>query len=330
MVNVPRIWDIPAILGSFVISNAGIIPVVPYAGRLSPGLSGAAASVPFLRPGRTPFLHRGRRLPGLALTRPRRESDQLDLSWMLVRQSDPAIDLPPAGHDSFESAVVAEMLRAICKRAAHDGMVSLFARIPDEGAHKHVFEEYGFTCVVREYTYGRSAVGTSPPAPFTGLRTQEPPDAWGIQQLYRAITPTLVQRAENLTSRTWDLPARRHFLAFRRRPPDDRFVVQGPGGISGWLKLAAGQEDGPHRLALMVSQSEPGLAQALLDFGLAWLRRHQPRSVLTIARDHETTLLRALEENGFRPIHTRLLMVRHLAVRLSNIIPQAVFERAAN
>ncbi|HJN39308.1 MAG TPA: hypothetical protein QGH28_03925, partial [Chloroflexota bacterium] len=45
MVSEPRIWDIPAILGSFVISNAGIAPVVPYTGRVSPGFSGAAVGV---------------------------------------------------------------------------------------------------------------------------------------------------------------------------------------------------------------------------------------------------------------------------------------------
>ena len=80
----------------------------------------------------------------------------------------------------------------------------------------------------------------------------------------------------------------------------------------------------------MVGQSEPGLAQAVLDFALAWLRRHPRRSVLTTARDHETTLLRTLEENGFRPVYPRLLVVRHLAARLFNPPPRSVFERAAN
>ncbi|MDP6507736.1 MAG: hypothetical protein QF719_08565 [Chloroflexota bacterium] len=328
MVNEPRIWDIPAILGSFVISNAGIVPVVPYTGRVSPGFSGAAAAVPLLRPGHTPFVHRGRRLDGLALTHPRRESDQLDLSWMLVRQGDSAIDTP-AGGDSAE-AIVVEMLEAICRHAAEAGMVSLFARIPDEGAHKQVFEQHGFTCVVREHTYGRSAVASEPHAPPAGLREQESPDAWGIQQLYRSLTPALVQRAENLTSRTWDLPGRRCFPAFRRQRPDDRFVVDGSDGLRAWCNAVPGEDDAPHRIRLMVGQSEPGLAQAVLDFTLAWLRRHPRRSVLTTARDHETTLLRTLEENGFRPVYTRLLVVRHLAARLFNPLPRSVFKRAAN
>ncbi len=330
MVSEPRIWDIPAILGSFVISNAGIAPVVPYTGRVSPGFSGAAAAVPLLRPGHTPFIHRGRRLDGLALTHPRRESDQLDLSWMLVRRGDSTIDTT-GGRDGAEAAIVAEMLKAICRHAAEAGMVSLFARIPDEGAHKQVFEQHGFTCVVREHTYGRAAVATEPHAPPPpGLREQEPPDAWGIQQLYRSLTPALVQRAENLTSRSWDLPGRRRFPMLRRSRPDDRFVVDGPNGLRAWCNATPGEDDAPNHIRLMVEQNEPGLAQAVLDFTLAWLLRHPQRSVLTTARDHETTLLRTLEENGFRPVYTRLLVVRHLAARLFNPLPRSVFERAAS
>ena len=68
----------------------------------------------------------------------------------------------------------------------------------------------------------------------------------------------------------------------------------------------------------------------MLDFGLAWLRRYSPRSVLAVARDHEVSLLRTLEENGFRPVYTRLLMVRHLGIRFLNPLPRAVVERAAN
>lgn len=329
MVIEPRVWDIPGILGSFVISNAGVIPVVPYAGRVSPGLSGAAATLPLIRPGRTPYLFRDRRRSGLALTKPRRESDQLDLSWMLVRECDPAIESPPRGFASYEAGVVAEMLEAICKRAGTDGMVSVFARIPDECPYKSVFEGYGFSAVVREHTYGRGGAGVATPALLPGLRRQARPDAWGIQQLYRAITPVLVQRAENLTSRTWDLPGRRRFAGFRRPRPDLRFVVEAANEIAAWLKVTPG-EDGPHRLRLMAPQNEPGMTQALLDFGLASLRRYSPRSVLAVVRDHDVSLLRTLEENGFRPVYTRLLMVRHLGIRLFKPLPQAVAERAAN
>ena len=325
----PRVWDIPGILGSFVISNAGVIPVVPYTGRVSPGFSGAAATVPLVRPGRTPYLYRDRRRSGLALTQPRRESDQLDLAWMLVRESDPAIESPTRGYESYEAEVVARMLEGICKRAGEEGMVSVFARIPDECPYKPVFEGYGFSCVVREHTYGRSGAGGAIPGPLPGLRSQEGHDAWGIQQLYRAITPVPVQRAENLTSRTWELPGRGRFAGFRRPRPDHRFVVDRPNGIGGWLKVTPGEDD-PHRLSLMVPQNEPGMAQTLLDFGLAGLRHYSPRSVLTVARDHDTSLLRTLEENGFRPVYTRLLMVRHLGIRFLNPLPRAVVERAAN
>ena len=202
---------------------------------------------------------------------------------MLVRECDPAIESPPRGYESYEAAVVARMLEAICKRAGEEGMVSVFARLPDECAYKHVFEGYGFTCVVREHTYGRSGAGAASPAPLPGLRPQEGHDAWGIQQLYRAITPVLVQRAENLTSRTWDLPGRRRFAGIRRPRPHHHFVVEGVDGIGGWLKVTPG-EDGPHRVRLMAPQNEPGVAQAMLDFGLAWLRRYSPRSVLAVAR----------------------------------------------
>ena len=248
---------------------------------------------------------------------------------MLVRECDPAIETPPRGFESYEAGVVAGMLEAICKRAGEEGMVSVFARIPDECPYKSVFEGYGFSAVVREHTYGRGGAGAATPALLPGLRHQEPPDAWGIQQLYRAITPVLVQRAENLTSRTWDLPGERRFGGFGKPKPDHRFVVEAASGIAGWLKVTPG-EDGPHRLRLMAPQHEPGMTHTLLDFGLASLRRYSPRSVLTVVRDHDIALLRTLKENGFRPVYTRLLMVRHLGIRLLNPLPRAVAERAAN
>ena len=325
----PRIWNIPELVGTFTLSNAATIPVIPYTGRASPGLSGAIASIPLLLPGHTPHYYRDTRRAGLALTIPRKERDQIDLSWMLMRKDVFTLETPIGEAMPCERQVVAHMINGICKWAGEAGIVSIFARIPNESPHKEAFENNGFKCVVRENTYGNFKPKVPRPTWIPGLRVQEDQDEWNIHQLYTATTPGSVQQAENITSRTWSLPRHRWSFGVGQRDLPHYFIVDNGSEVLGRLKISP-NEKGPHRLELMVIRNNPKLCQALLDFGLNVLQDHGPRSVLTLARDHDTSLLQVLDQNAFRPIYTRLLMVRHLGIRFHNPLPKAVVERAAN
>ena len=325
----PRIWDIPELVVTFTLSNAATIPVIPYTGWASPGLSGAIASIPFLLPGHTPHYYRDRRRSGLALTIPREERDHIDLSWMLVRKD--IFTLEPLTSEAItcEKQVVSHMINGICKWAGEEGIMSIFARIPDESPHKQAFETNGFKCAVRENTYGTLKPNIPRPTKIPGLRVQERRDAWNIHQLYKATTPISVQQAENISSRTWALPGHRWGIGVAKRDLPHYFIVDNGSEVLGQLKISP-DDKGPHRLDLMVSSNNPKLCKALLDFGLSVLQDHGPRSVLTLARDHDTSLLQVLNQNAFLPIYTRLLMVRHLGIRFQNSLPGSIVTRVAN
>ena len=311
-------------LKHFVLARTGATGVVPYSGHLSPWLLAMLSAFPFMRLGYRPFISRRGRALGLALAKPRRETDQIDLAWLLVR---------PVGRDGPKVRaprdVVSELLDAVCRCSAEAGIVSVFARLPEGCGFVEEFSQYGFIVVAREHTYGLTANGSPAPVEVEGLRPQEKSDAWGVQQLYRSFTPVAVQRAENLTSRTWELPKRRGLGLGGGDGRYESFVVDGKNGIDAWLRIES--EDGaPCRIGLMVNPSRRGLAPEMIDFALEWLSNVPGPNAVTTVRDYEAGLLKGLEESGFRPTHSRLLMVKHLGIRFKGPMAEPALERVGS
>ena len=313
---------------SFVLSRNGVVGVVPHAGSLTPGLIAAASALPIPSPRRQPYISRRGRTFGLALATPRRESDQLDLSWLLVREEDGAGAIDHAAGPSDETRVVTYLVEAVCKGAGERGIVSVFARLPEECRYLEVFREFGFTVVGREPTYCRFETSVPEPIALPDLRRQEKHDAWAIQQLYRVCTPAAVQFAENLTSRTWE-PQVRRFPLFGREPESDSFVLDGENGIDAWLRIDR-ETDDQNRLSIMVKPGTSRVVPALVDFALEYLSNYNPRPVVITVRDYETGIRDALEESGFEAKYARFLMVRHLGIRFKPMVKTTALGRVPN
>lgn len=329
MVKKPRFWDIPQILQAFVLSPNGVAGVVSHAGYLSPGLIAAASTLPLAAPRYEPFLARRQKTLGLALTKQRRETDQLDLSWLLLRDGQETTTAGQNGEQDRGYGVVSELLEAVCRSAAEQGFVSVFARLPENCDYLQAFGEHGFNVVVREHTYLRDPGSAPRSAAIQGLRPQEKHDAWSVQQLYRACSPAAIQLAENLTSRTWESPQKVGFKRLGAPIDSHSFVVEGQHVIDGWLRITRFVE-GPDRLDLLVHPAAASLVAPLLDFALAWLADYPPRLVLTTVRDYETWKIQAVEASGFQPKLTRLLMVRHLGIRFKAPVLERAFGRVPN
>ena len=299
-----------------MLSRNGVVGIVPPSGSLMPGLIAAASALPVVSARYQPYIAADSDKLGLALARPRRESDQLDLAWLLVRVRNGSSVNGQVPRPEDETRIVSDLVQAICRDAVESGMVSVFARIPEECAHLEVFHNLGFTIVVREHTYMRPSTDAPKPDRLANLRRQEGPDAWGVQQLYRACTPASVQTAENLTSRTWE-PPRRRFAGVRGNPESDSFVMEDKHGIIGWLRIDRGHDE-PYRFSLMVQPGKQDVVPRLVDFALNCLSDYPGKAVVTSVRDYESGAIAALEQSGFKAIYARILMVRNLGIRFAD------------
>ena len=132
------------------------------------------------------------------------------------------------------------------------------------------------------YTPRRSRRGENAIRPDVPLRRWRQHDAWGLLRLYDACTPKLVQLAEGLTNdelihtraaggRTWYLPL--------LEPETSAFVHDRGARLGGWLRLRHGRGSQPHMLSLLAHPDDPGVAPALLRFGLRVLAQDGPRPV---------------------------------------------------
>ena len=293
-----------------------------------PGLIAAASAFPVVSARYQPYIASDNGGLGLALARPRRESDQLDLAWLLVRARNDSSVNGQVARSREETGIVSDLTQAICRDAVETGMVSVFARIPEECAHLGVFHNLGFTIVVREHTYMRPASGVPKPGELPNLRRQEGPDAWSVQQLYRACTPASVQTAENLTSRTWE-PPRRRFAGMRGDTESDSFVMEDKHGIIAWLRIDRAHDE-PYRFSLMVQPGNRDAAPRLVDFALNWLSDYPRKAVVVSVRDYESGAIAALEESGFKAIYARILMVRNLGIRFADKVKAPALGRVPN
>ena len=255
---------------------------------------------------RTFALRESRRVSGFAQTTLRREPDQWEIMYLVLAPAGSAESSPAAAERR-----VAQLLSGICEAAEAEGATRLFARLPEGAATVECFRRWGFDKVLTEHTYVAQIQARSAPPPRLGLRAQRPADAYPLWQLYRASTPAVVQTAEALSSRQWDLPLPLlpRWLLPRRRVRG--WVVPGAERPLAWVQLAL---DG-HKSAVaevMVDPDASDLAADLLDYIVAQVGGNM---LLTCTvREQQTALRVALEDRGFGLAASSDLMVKRLAV----------------
>lgn len=227
------------------------------------------------------------------------------------------------------------LLGELCDAAMEVGAESVHARVSDEAERVHLFEQVGFSPVVREYTYYRpfsddatTKTKSSVPALLPGMRAQTQADAYGVFQLYQRITPKVIQLAEAKRSQSWDMPSAGWAAAgwgrrFGRQTRVKRWVVEQDTRKLAWLQLTIRQR-GQHTMSLMVDSSAGDLHQPLIAFALAALSAQPAASVVSRVREHHHGLVGTLEANGFYLAEVHFLMVKQLAAR----VHQPQFARA--
>ncbi|GAC1581583.1 MAG: hypothetical protein PVS3B3_13280 [Ktedonobacteraceae bacterium] len=263
------------------------------------------------------------RILGFSQMRERPSGTAWDMSYLasIVQRSVPG---------SNEEEVLTALLEYTTEMAAMHGILRIFAKVVDEIPELGLFQRSGFQRYARELTYvyqpGAASGPSEPPPP--SLRRWNRHYAWGLHQLYRAVTPQRVQMAELLESseeyaKLYVGPQ----SLFSHR--NENYVCDIGVRVGAWLRLCRGQGSTPHRLFLTVHPEHVDLAEPLLRFGVRRLQENDKRPIYCIVREYDSIVITALRTSGFEQTSTKDLLVRHMALLATRQSTSPLLEQRA-
>jgi hypothetical protein len=163
----------------------------------------------------------------------------------------------------------------------------------------------GFTVYTREEIFSL-APDTHPQAVAQeGIRPEQSVDEWPISQLYRKVTPHLVQQAEAI-ARSRESEARFGPIAWEQ---GEGFVLREQEDVIGYGHLMPGNKG--HWLSILIQPEAYHCAGKLLDYGLALLNYYPPRPVYCAVREYQQGQRKSLTERGFQSLSLQCRLVKH-------------------
>ena len=186
----------------------------------------------------------------------------------------------------------------------------VYLRLPVNSPARTVAKRSGFTDGVTETlleSYGGNAGGALPPGEGPqGMRPVEPPDEFGLFQLYCASAPAKAREALGLTFDQWQ--EHRDMGTSLFKPAGFKeWVADGPQRLAGWLRIT-------RRWVIVDVQTmtHPDHPEALypaMDYALA-----QPGIQRWLVPSYQESVSARLENRGFRRVAEYTLMVKIVAV----------------
>jgi hypothetical protein len=160
------------------------------------------------------------------------------------------------------------------------------------------------------------------PAADAALRPQAPADAWGLHQLYCAVTPRIVQQAEGIDASHWEITS--VAATALQRVGERRWVHEGDGEILGYVQATRLGR----RIQILVHPKAYDIAAAMIAAGVAEMRGNRP--IRCCVPEYQGELGRSLEEAGFAHIGTQVALCKQLAglVRSEQRVARPVREPA--
>jgi len=250
------------------------------------------------------------RLLGFAQVRERPSRLTWDLSYLASM----------ANRSVASDEILAALLEYLLGAASTHGILRIFARVEDDLPEMELFQKTGFQRYARLLTYvfdpdksSLETVDTSSPS----LRRWNRHDAWGLHQLYRAVTPQRVQMAEMLDNS--EECAKLHVGSLRPLPSllsqgDESYVCDVGVRLGAWLRICRGHGSAPHQFSLIVHPEHAELTEPILRFCARRLLEGSVRPIYCQVREYEPFVINALRSNGFEHTSTRALLVRHIAL----------------
>ncbi|MDQ3705618.1 MAG: hypothetical protein M3437_10430 [Chloroflexota bacterium] len=215
------------------------------------------------------------------------------------------------------------LLEAVSQAAGESGVLRLFVKVPSDESDLPQFRRLGFTHYTNEHIWGhlyfaQRGQGTSADEPAMGqVRKQSNSDAWDLLQLYSAVTPPAVQRAETLSSRNF----RRSYFPRPMLPSsglvERAYVWSDASGqkqsLGGYMRLVTGAR--AHWLTTMFrpDAANRDICPQAFDYVLWKAARSGHKPVYCGVRDYQAEVGGILEARGFHHFSEQALLVKYLA-----------------
>ncbi|MGI8587577.1 MAG: GNAT family N-acetyltransferase [Chloroflexia bacterium] len=225
------------------------------------------------------------------------------------------------------------LLAEAISQAGERGITRVFAKLPVDDERVALFRELGFTIYSHERLWGNLYLKGMPlDAPRRGpLRGIERRDAFDLLQLYRQVTPRVVQQAEALTSKQWQPGPRVALggLAAHAFVWDNAAVAHdgsfAPHGLGGWVRLLTGPRG--HWATTLYRPEQRDTARSALEYVLWLARKNAPKPMYVALREYQSEIEPLLEERGLHLLSEQALLVKYTAALQRQAAP-AFLQRA--
>ncbi len=251
----------------------------------------------------------GRRIAGFAQVRMRKDSSEANVIYLT----------PSLSVTGDAKTIWCRLLERLCLRAGEQGIHRVFAHLPEDEPGVEAFQQVGFSVYTREdvFRLARIPIELLHTTRRT-VRPQQPTDGWGLQGLYAAIAPRLVQQAENLTARKWDATPSPWLRQTRR----EGYVLEDKGKVMGCARIRQGQTG--HWLEMLLHPHAYERADELVGQSLSLLAKYPPHPTYCCLRRYQGGLRVPLEAQGFQLFASQCVMIKHTTVRVKKPVLKLV------
>jgi hypothetical protein len=242
--------------------------------------------------------HNGARLSGYVQYRERTALPEADIIFCAPALA--ACDSPKDGQYIWN-----KLLNQLVVRLGERGCQRVYARLVDGAAELDLFWQMGFSAYARHRVYQREQSPQPEEAALAQFwQTQRARDEWGVGQLYNAVTPKLVQQAENLPQTNNQAPYRDSFGS----GIDKRYIWSDHGETHAAVRVIHGHECA--WLSLMIHPQALERADDLLRDAQRIIPANCTRVYVSV-REYQIELEGAILRAGFAWLATEMLMVKH-------------------
>lgn len=235
--------------------------------------------------------------------------------------------------DRATSHVAEALLEEVCRAAGEQEVLRLFAKIPRDEPGVQLFRGLGFTHYTNEHIWGNLysiADGVASPSvepQRDSLRSQSNADAWNLMQLYSAVTPPAVQRAETPNSRHWRRSTVPRPMFLSRGLLEKAYVWpdrSSKDGLGGYIRLVIGPRGDWITTMFRPDAANRATVPMAFDYALWKAARYGSKPVYCGVRDYQAEVGSILEARGFHHLSEQAMLVKYLAEPIKATQPSLV------